>query len=159
MKQVFFLSILIVVGCGSVNTTDQKVTLDAIQLTDLSGKAVDLSQFKGKAMLINFWATWCKPCLQEMPSLAVTQNKLKDEPIVFLFASNETLEQITRFKDKQKFEFSYFQLGNMEALNIQALPTTFIFDSAGELKFSEAGFRDWSSPESIQVITNVIKGL
>jgi thiol-disulfide isomerase/thioredoxin len=159
MRSTCFLFILVVVGCGPVKKTDQKVTLDAIQLTDLTGKVVDLSQFQGKAVFINFWATWCKPCLQEMPSLAVTQNKLKHEPIVFLFASNETLERIARFKDNQKFEFSYFQLGNMESLNIQALPTTFIFDSEGELKFSEVGFRDWTSPESIQVITNVIKGI
>lgn len=159
MRRIFFFSFLIIFGCGGVKKADQKITLDAIQLTDLSGKAVDVSQFKGKAVLINFWATWCKPCLQEMPSLANAQNQLKDAPIVFLFASNETLERIARFKNKQKFEFNYFHLGNMEALNIQALPTTFIFDREGELKFSEAGFRDWTSPESIQVITNAIKEL
>lgn len=159
MKRIFFFSLLLILGCSPVRKVDQKITLDAIQLTDLSGRAVDVSQFKGKAVLINFWATWCKPCLQEMPLLANAQDRLRDEPIVFLFASNETLERITRFKDKQKFEFNYFHLGNLEALNIQALPTTFIFDQHGELKFSEAGFRDWTSPESIQVITNAIKEL
>lgn len=159
MKRIFFFSLLLILGCSPVRKVDQKITLDAIQLTDLSGRAVDVSQFKGKAVLINFWATWCKPCLQEMPSFANAQDRLRDEPIVFLFASNETLERIARFKDKQKFEFNYFHLGNLEALNIQALPTTFIFDREGQLKFSEAGFRDWTSPESTQVITNAIKEL
>ncbi|MBX2917556.1 MAG: TlpA family protein disulfide reductase [Cyclobacteriaceae bacterium] len=158
MRCAFFFSLLIFLGCSPVQKADEKITLDAIQLTDLSGKAIDVSQFSGKAVLVNFWATWCKPCLQEMPSLAITKSQLKDEPIVFLFASNETLERIARFKDKQIFEFDYFHLGNMEALNIQALPTTFIFDRNGKLKFSETGFRDWTSPESIKVITNVIKG-
>ncbi|QLH31020.1 MAG: hypothetical protein HWD62_01805 [Cyclobacteriaceae bacterium] len=76
-----------------------------------------------------------------------------------MFASSETLEQITRFKNKQKFEFNYLHLGNMEELNIQALPTTFIFNNTGELKFSEVGFRDWTSAESQQIIANVLNTL
>ncbi len=152
----FLFLLLVVAGCTPAPKESTALKLDDIQLTDLSGNAVDVSQFKDKTVLVNFWATWCKPCLQEMPSLAATQSKLKDQPIVFLFASNETTEQIKRFKDKQKFDFNYLHLGNLEALNIQALPTTFIFNGAGELKFSESGFRNWTSPASIELITDIL---
>lgn len=156
MIRFVFLLMIILSGCAPVRKESNALNLEDIRLTDLSGNAVDVSQYKGKAVLVNFWATWCKPCLQEMPSLAVAQNQFKDQPIVFMFASNETLEQINRFKNKQKFEFNYLHLGNQEALNIQALPTTFIFDKTGELKFSEIGFRDWASPASIEIITSII---
>lgn len=155
MIRFLFLFLIILAGC-SPSRKETELKLGDIWLTDLEGNAVDALQFKDKTVLVNFWATWCKPCLQEMPSLAATQNRFKDQPIVFLFASNETTEQIKRFKNKQKFEFNYLHLGNLEALNIQALPTTFIFDQTGELKFSEIGFRDWTSPASIEIITNIL---
>ncbi|MBN8651992.1 MAG: TlpA family protein disulfide reductase [Cytophagales bacterium] len=156
MIRFLFLFLIIIAGCSPSRKESNSLKLEDIRLTDLAGNAVDVSQFKDKTVLVNFWATWCKPCLQEMPSLAATQNRFKDQPIVFLFASNETTEQINRFKNKQKFEFNYLHLGNLEALKIQALPTTFIFDQTGELKFSEIGFRDWTSPASIEIITNIL---
>jgi thiol-disulfide isomerase/thioredoxin len=159
MSRIFLLSFLMVVGCSPVKNRDRKIALEDVQLMDLTGEVVDITQFKGKTILINFWATWCKPCLQEMPSLANVQTQLQNEPIVFLFASNETLQRIIQFKNKQNFEFNYFHLANLDALNIQALPTTFIFDSAGELKFSETGFRDWNSTESKQIIAKIISSL
>ncbi|MBX2893882.1 MAG: TlpA family protein disulfide reductase [Cyclobacteriaceae bacterium] len=151
--------IVLLLGCTPSRERNKAIELEDVRLTDLSGKPFDISKYKGKTVLINFWATWCKPCLQEMPLLAIAQHQLRDEPIVFLFASNETLERITRFKDKQTFEFNYFHLGDLEALNIQALPTTFIFDRNGNLKFSETGFRDWTSTESKQIISKIISSL
>lgn len=152
----FVFLLLILAGCSPSRKESNALRLEDVRLTDLAGNAVDVSQFKDKTVLINFWATWCRPCLQEMPSLAEAQNQFNDQSIVFLFASSETTDQINRFKNKQKFEFNYVHLANLEALNIQALPTTFIFDHAGELKFSETGFREWTSPESIEIITNII---
>jgi thiol-disulfide isomerase/thioredoxin len=130
---------------------DNAITLNKIQLQSLSGDPIDLSQYKGKTIFINFWATWCKPCIQEMPTIAKAQEQLKD--VVFLFPSNESVDLITGFKERKDFDFNYVQALNLEALNIMALPTTFIFNSNGELIFSEAGFRDWSTQENLTLIT------
>ena len=113
-----------------------------------------MSDYKNKIVFINFWATWCKPCIQEMPTIAKAMEQLKDEDVVFLFPSNESVDLIQGFKERRSFDFNYVQAQNMEALNIMALPTTFIFDKSGKLQFSEAGFRDWSKPENIFLITN-----
>ncbi len=156
MQRILPLLLISVWSCGPKSET-ASITLSDIKLTDLSGQPIDFSQYKDKVVLINFWATWCRPCLQEMPTLANAQRQLKEEPIVFLFASNETLEQIDRFRSRQSFDFQYVHLTNLEALNILALPTTFIFNPKGERVFAEAGYRQWDSNESLTLIANLLK--
>ncbi len=130
--------------------------INAIKLVNLSGEEINMDDFKNKTVFINFWATWCKPCLQEMPGIERAQELLKDKDVVFLLASNESIEQIESFKANRRFNFEYVQVQNMEALNIQAIPATFIFNPQGELIFSEVGFRVWDAPENIRLITNSV---
>lgn len=132
---------------------DNTITLESIELVELSGQEVNVKDFKDKIVFVNFWATWCKPCVQEMPSIENAQAKLKDKPVVFLLASNESVEQIQKFKSKRNINLSFVRVQNLEALNIQALPATFIFDSSGSLVFAEAGYRMWDAPENLNLIT------
>ncbi len=142
--------------CSTSDKKSDSNNWDAIVLTDLSGNTFDLDSYKGKTVFINFWATWCKPCIQEMPTLAIAQEKFKNENIVFLYASNEEPEQIEKFQKKHPYDFHYVRVENLEELNIQALPTTYIFNADGKLKFSEAGLRIWDSTENIELISNII---
>ena len=130
--------------------------MSRIKLADLNGQPVSPGQYKGKTVFINFWATWCKPCLQEMPSIENAQAKLYDQHVIFLAASNEEPEQIEEFMMKHEYHFHYVRLENMEELNIQALPTTYIFNPEGKLKFAETGYRRWDDPENIELITRII---
>jgi thiol-disulfide isomerase/thioredoxin len=157
MKRIIFLLCIAFAACTPGKKSDSdKIGMEDIALTDLSGMAIDLSQYKGKTVFINFWATWCRPCLQEMPTIALAMAEFKDQPIVFLFASNESLEQIEKFAKKQSFEFEYVHSTNLEALNIQALPTTFIFNGQGELRFAAAGYREWNDEASHTLIKSII---
>lgn len=88
-----------------------------------------------------------------MPTIDKAKTQLAAEPVVFLFASNEELDLIQGFRERRGFDFQYVQAQNMEALNIQALPTTFIYDENGKLVFSEAGYRDWSTEDNMALIT------
>lgn len=81
---------------------------------------------------------------------------MNDKNVVFLLASNEEPDQIERFSKKNNYNFRYVQLNNMEELKIAALPTTFIFDAEGALKFSETGTRMWDEPANIELITKII---
>lgn len=147
--RLLFGAALVMLGC-STKPSD----LEKIQLQTLDGNSIDMSDYKGKTVFVNFWATWCKPCIREMPTIAQAQKQLKDKNVVFLFPSNESADLITDFKEKRDFDFNYVQVKNMEALNIQALPTTMIFNHEGKMIFSEMGFRDWSTPENLAVITS-----
>ncbi|MFN8335439.1 MAG: TlpA disulfide reductase family protein [Cyclobacteriaceae bacterium] len=140
-------------GNHSEEKNDDPITLESIKLMTLSGQEVNMNDFKGKIVFVNFWATWCKPCIQEMPSIENAQAKLKDKGVVFLLASNDGVEQIENFKSKRKLDLSFVRVQNLEALNIQALPATYIFNSEGDLVFAESGYRMWDAPENLNLIT------
>lgn len=161
-RKLYYLLLLILLSCSggtkdqSASTPASEIELNKVKLKELNGQVIDLSQFKGKTIFINFWATWCKPCLQEMPSIERAQAQLKNENIVFLLASNEEPEEIEQFKNKHNYSFQYVRIENLEALNIVALPTTYIFNSEGKLKFSESGSRNWDDISSIELITKIM---
>lgn len=142
------LCLILIGGCQPASSD-----LGKIELAELDGTPIDLSQYKGKIVFINFWATWCKPCILEMPTIEKAK-QLAHQDIVFLFASDEGVDEIRSFQKRRSYDFHYVQAQNLEALAIQALPTTFIFDRNGELVFSEPGYRDWSTPENLELINN-----
>ncbi|MBY0479253.1 MAG: TlpA family protein disulfide reductase [Chitinophagaceae bacterium] len=165
MRFRFFIHIsvlLLLAACNGQEAADKnkhtvETEYDKIQLTELDHTAIDLNQYKGKTLFINFWATWCRPCIEEMPSIQKMQEQLNDKNIVYLFASNETVEQIEKFKQKHPYPFHYVRAENMESLNIMALPTTFIINPTGKLVFSEMGYRKWDAKENIDLLINAGK--
>ena len=158
------LSVLLIVGSWACHQTDKprpvsnatKLTETAkIRLTDLTGQPKPLENYKGKTVFINFWATWCKPCLEEMPSIEKAQAMMNDKAIIFLLASSEGIEDIKEFSKNHNYQFMYMHLENGETLNLQALPTTFIIDPKGNLVFSEMGFRHWDETSNINLIKKI----
>ncbi len=129
--------------------------IDKIRLTDLQGQAISLQQYQGKTVFINFWATWCKPCIQEMPSIKEAQHILQKENIIFLMASDESSEQIKDFSNTHDYKFNYVRIDNSEEMNVQALPTTFIYNNSGKLVFSETGSRKWNDKNNIDLILKI----
>ncbi len=154
--------VLILTGCNGgkkddpVSLPEKRISVDEVRLKDLNGQAINLGKYKGKTIFLNFWATWCKPCKDEMPSIERAQKMLLDENIVFLVASGESAEAITEFKTNNGYPFSYTQIENSEELDILALPTTFIFDASGTLVFSEMGSRQWDEDKNIDLIRKII---
>ena len=128
--------------------------LDKVNLTELDGTPIDLNQYKGKTIFLNFWPTWCKPCIQEMPSIANAMEKVNKDEVVFLFASTEEADEIKSFKEKMPFPFHYVKVDNFESLDIMTIPTTFIFNPKGKRVFNEMGYRKWDTKENINIITN-----
>ena len=121
------ISIVLLVGFLSCNGVDRDkpVTIiekdrpvDKIRLKELNEQPVNLEKYKGKTVFVNFWATWCKPCIEEMPTIEKAQTILTKEDIVFLMASSESAEEIDAFRKAKNFNFNYLQVQNSEELNI-----------------------------------------
>lgn len=157
---LFFAILVGIYGCDlpdqqKAAAPKEKKPIEKPMLTDLDGKSIHLAQFEGKTIFLNFWATWCKPCIYEMPSIKRVQDSLHTKGVVFLLASDETSEEIRAFQKNNTYNFNYARVTNLEELGIQGLPTTYIFNPAGELVFSETGYRKWDDSSNMEMILKI----
>lgn len=163
VKSAILLLLIISVGCTSksseTNESKQEGNLQELPLIerfsfeDLEGNKIDWAETKGKLVFVNFWATWCKPCIKEMPSLSEANIQLKDEGVLFIVASDEDVKKIKKFESKHHYSFSLLHSNtSVFDLDVQALPTTIIINEEGKIVFNEIGSRDWSSDKSIALI-------
>jgi thiol-disulfide isomerase/thioredoxin len=124
-------------------------------LTNLDGKPHSLAEYRGKIVVLNFWATWCLPCRDEMPMLSKVAPKYGEENVVILAASiddAQTQPKIARFLEKKKIALAVFTGATPETLKQFSLgeivPATLILDRDGAVAFrieGEASKKDISS--------------
>jgi peroxiredoxin len=128
----------------------------------LDGKNVSLSDFKGKVVFLNIWATWCPPCREEMPSMERLYRKLKDTDFVILAISVDAsgAEAVTPFVRDYKLSFPVLVdiKGNSETLfGTTGIPESYIIDKQGVLDQKTIGPREWDRPEYILYFQDLIE--
>jgi len=132
-------------------------------LVDLNDKEVRLSDLRGKVVFLNFWATWCKPCKEEMPSMEILHRNFQKDGLVVLAVS---IDRVTTTKDIPPFiksmnlsfpvlidswgktDMPYKRMG---------VPETFIIDQQGVIREIVIGPRDWTRLDSLTVLTGLLK--
>ncbi|MBL0901432.1 MAG: TlpA family protein disulfide reductase [Reyranella sp.] len=133
-----------------------------VEIQDFSDRPLRLSGFRGRALLLNFWATWCAPCVKEMPSLDRLQAALpKDKFLVLpLSIDGPTKPKVEPFYRDQKLKQLgiYFDKGRkaMQALDVTLLPTSILVDPNGRELGRIEGDADWDMPESIALMKAAI---
>lgn len=130
-------------------------------LHDLEGKPVSLSQFKGKAIMLNFWATWCPPCREEMPSMEALYRKFKGTDLVMLAVSiDDNVETIKEYIKKNNYTMPVFHDADKEAAaayGLTGVPETFLIDRKGIVVEKFMGALDWTKPEVVKLLQDLMK--
>jgi peroxiredoxin len=125
-------------------------------LKDIEGKTHRLSDYAGKTVIVNFWATWCPSCVDEIPSLEALRASSQPDKLVILTISDEDdLKTITRFMQKKALNLTVLRdLGNKAALGweITAIPTSFVISPDQRVQFKVVGGVDFKSDEMGKVL-------
>jgi peroxiredoxin len=128
------------------------------------GKKVKLSDYRGKVVFLNFWATWCKPCKEEMPSMEVLYTHFQKDGLVVLAVSIDrvtTKKEIPPFVSAMSLTFPVLidSWGQTDKrYKLMGVPETYIIDQEGILREKVIGPRDWTRLDSLQVLTGLLKG-
>ena len=116
------------------------------QLKGLNTKDVNLKDLTNKVVFISFWATWCAPCIAEMPSMQQLYEDYKGK-VVFVFVTNENWQTVSKFYDKKGFDFpTYNQVTKApDELESRTIPSTYILDKKNKIVVSKRGAANWNS--------------
>lgn len=120
-------------------------------LTDLEGKPFDLKNWEGRPVLLNFWQTWCGPCIAEVPELEEAAAALKNEGFVFAMVSDEKTEKLQRAADQFGIDLLILQIPDLKDIGVYTYPTTLLYNSRGELVFKKVGVGEWSAEKTLEI--------
>ena len=140
----------------------KSVPAPGFTLNTLNGRKVSLKDFKGKVVFLNFWATWCPPCVAEMPAMDVLHKKFKDKGLfVIAVNSEESVNKVSKFIKKRNYTFLVLldEDGSVANDSYRAIgfPTTYLIDKLGNVVGKAEGARDWDSRESVKLLEEILK--
>lgn len=127
------------------------------ELKDNQGNTFNFNETKGKVVLINFWATWCPPCIAEMPSLQKLYNDYNDK-IEFLFVTDDWFKETNAFLEKHNYTFKVYRpASNNGIFKVNSIPRTFLIDKNGKIIIDETGAANWNSDAIRKTIDELIQ--
>lgn len=136
--------------------------LPALKLTGLNGQPADLSSYKGRLLVLNFWATWCVPCRAEMPSLERLHRSFAGKPATVIGISvGDVRMSVQRFTEEYQLTFPILldeDKSQFKRWKVGILPTTFLIDELGVPRYRQVGERTWDDPETIATIGSMFRG-
>ena len=140
----------------------EKKNISNLIFKDHKEKEISFSDFKGKILLVNFWATWCAPCIKEMPSLDRLETKINgDFDVIAISVDRDGVEKVTDFFDENKISNleKFFDIKNSLAkeMNLYGVPTSFFVNKEGDLIGYYQGDMEWDNDTVINFINYLIK--
>ena len=133
------------------------------ELKNMDEDSVKLSDFRGKVILLNFWATWCPPCVREMPSMEYLQQKINSDSFkVIAINQMEDPDDVFAFTGQLEvdptFEILFDRESNVSQLyGVRGLPTTYLIDKKGNIRYRAVGGREFDHPKVIAIIKQLIE--
>ncbi|UII76538.1 TlpA family protein disulfide reductase [Flagellimonas sp. HMM57] len=128
------------------NEEQQKLVDYDWNLIGLNGDTLNFEEKKGEVVLLNFWATWCPPCIAELPSLVKLHTDYHDK-VVFAFIASDDRDKVVSLLNKKEYELPVFfeKTNTPSLLSHKSIPTTYIIDKSGKIVVAENGVANWNS--------------
>jgi thiol-disulfide isomerase/thioredoxin len=130
---------------------------------DAQGKTVHLADFKGEVLVVNLWATWCAPCVKEMPTLAALQKAYEGKPVKVVAISIDSKGEAEKARAfiATHAPLGFYQDSSMEvpfafAPPVQGFPTTILYDKSGMERARLSSEADWSSPDAKALVDQLL---
>jgi len=154
---------LMEIGLFKPALEDKKPTapldLSQVKFKDVNGKLINLADLKGKVVFLNFWATWCPPCLAEMPSVnkLYEQFKTADDVVFILVDADGDFAKSQAYFDRKKYQMPIYAFASTlpEAIFNRALPTTLVFDKQGRVSFKAEGAANYADRKFISFMKDL----
>jgi thiol-disulfide isomerase/thioredoxin len=142
-------------GAGEISKAT-RAPRPALGLPDLHGQTRNLEEFRGKVLLVNFWASWCSPCLREMPSIQRLADQMRGRPFAVI-AVNVEESRFRAMRTVQQMKLGFPVLLDAEGTAFRAwggnvLPTTYLLDKEGVIRYVGRGPVEWDSSEPVAII-------
>ncbi len=141
---------------SSPTFADESMMFSKLGFPNLEGREVNMAEFRGKVVLLNFWATWCPPCVKEMPSMELLRQKYKDQGFeVVAINAGEDAEAVEAFLLERDLTFPIIldKRGvSFMALGIRGLPMSFLLNKEGRSVMTFMGGREWLEPAQTELI-------
>jgi peroxiredoxin len=131
-----------------------------LKARDMSGAPKTLASYRGKVVVLNYWATWCPPCQHEMPSMERLRVKMAGRPIEIVAVNSvETAKEVNAFLSKMKLGFPVLldpDGSNTQRWKVFALPTSFLLDAKGRVRYVLTGPTEWDEGEALQIVESLL---
>ena len=129
-------------------------------LPDLKGQTHSLSDYRGKVVLVNFWASWCLPCVEEIPELTQLKKQLADQPFEILALNvGEHEKRVKHFAKRMKFNLPVLLDISSKVFNewkVKIMPTSFLIDARGRVRYRVLGNPGWDNEHTLSLIEKLI---
>lgn len=127
-------------------------------LVSVEGNPLNFSQSEGKVVFVNLWATWCPPCVAEMPSLQKLYDRYGDR-MDFYFISSETSEKLENFLQKKRYNFPvYIESKSLpKILQTRSIPTTYLISKEGKIVMNETKAANWNSEKAHAIVEALLQ--
>lgn len=133
-----------------------------LRLPDLAGRDMDLAKFRGKVVLVNFWASWCAPCIAEMPGIQRLANEMRGRPFAVIGVNlGEARLRVKTMVRRLGIEFPVLLDMNNDVFNrwgATVLPTTYVLDGKGVIRYLGRGPLEWDGDEVREVLDALLEG-
>ncbi len=132
-----------------------------LALSDLHGRAADLEALRGRVVIVNFWATWCVPCRDELPSLQRLRERFAGKPVEVITVNyGEFPQRVQPFLEKERLALPVWLDTQKEAARewgVGGLPMTFLIDASGHARYRAFGELDWTAEEPVNLVEQLVK--